>query len=359
MSSNSASAPRIAGYAQETTPLRGRAPASVQKSLTGVAFQRLLHYVMPPLGLLSFGVVALTSLEGWPIGTSVYVVTQMLTTVGYGDFTVTTMWAKLFMAFYAITVLALLAYYYNLYINVLVTWQSDCLRKYLRRSELFLNPQLRTDAKAAEHYHETNQMIAAVVSFGLFVAVGTVWFRLTEGCACDVRNNVLHHTEVPSPNCKDETYDMCVATGGHVKTGVDALYMSVITLTTIGFGDYHPRTWYGHLFACVWMLVGVATTSACFATTSSWFFGASKMTHFEAAEAVCTIDSMTFKRIDRDHSGTLSRGEFLSFVLVKYGLVEDDLVEDINRAYDVLDREGKNNVSIERIKSVQRGALST
>jgi voltage-gated potassium channel len=38
---------------------------------------------------------------------------------------------------------------------------------------------------------------------------------------------------------------------------VDALYFSVVTLTTVGYGDFAPQTDVGKLFTAVYVLVGV------------------------------------------------------------------------------------------------------
>lgn len=47
---------------------------------------------------------------------------------------------------------------------------------------------------------------------------------------------------------------------------VDALYLSVATLTTVGYGDLTPKTDAGKLFTVVYMLVGVGILLA-FVTT--------------------------------------------------------------------------------------------
>jgi voltage-gated potassium channel len=38
---------------------------------------------------------------------------------------------------------------------------------------------------------------------------------------------------------------------------VDALYFSVVTLTTVGYGDFAPQTDAGKLFTAVYVLVGI------------------------------------------------------------------------------------------------------
>jgi voltage-gated potassium channel len=45
----------------------------------------------------------------------------------------------------------------------------------------------------------------------------------------------------------------------------DAFYMALMTLTTVGYGEVHPLTFHGRVFASVLMLVGVATVFVAFA----------------------------------------------------------------------------------------------
>jgi voltage-gated potassium channel len=47
---------------------------------------------------------------------------------------------------------------------------------------------------------------------------------------------------------------------------VDAVYFSVVTLTTVGYGDFAPQTDIGKLFTAVYVLVGVGILLA-FVTT--------------------------------------------------------------------------------------------
>jgi len=50
---------------------------------------------------------------------------------------------------------------------------------------------------------------------------------------------------------------------------VDALYFSVTTLTTVGYGDFSPHTAAGKLFTVVYVLVGVGLLLAFLSTVAT------------------------------------------------------------------------------------------
>ena len=50
---------------------------------------------------------------------------------------------------------------------------------------------------------------------------------------------------------------------------VDALYFSVVTLTTVGYGDFAPQTDAGKLFTAVYVLVGVGIVLAFITTVAA------------------------------------------------------------------------------------------
>jgi len=50
---------------------------------------------------------------------------------------------------------------------------------------------------------------------------------------------------------------------------VDAFYFSVVTLTTVGYGDFAPETDAGKLFTAVYVLVGVGILLAFITTVAS------------------------------------------------------------------------------------------
>jgi voltage-gated potassium channel len=61
------------------------------------------------------------------------------------------------------------------------------------------------------------------------------------------------------------------AAHSNIKTVGNALWWAVVTLTTVGYGDYTPVTWQGRLAAAVLMFVGFAVLATITAQISSAF----------------------------------------------------------------------------------------
>ena len=49
--------------------------------------------------------------------------------------------------------------------------------------------------------------------------------------------------------------------GGNIRTAPDALWWSIATVTTVGYGDFYPVTWEGRLIAALLMITGVGVFS--------------------------------------------------------------------------------------------------
>jgi voltage-gated potassium channel len=63
------------------------------------------------------------------------------------------------------------------------------------------------------------------------------------------------------------------ATKANLTTYPRALWWSVETATTVGYGDFFPVTVWGRVIACVVMFVGITTYGMVTAAIATWFVG--------------------------------------------------------------------------------------
>jgi len=59
--------------------------------------------------------------------------------------------------------------------------------------------------------------------------------------------------------------------GANIETFPDALWWSLVTVTTVGYGDYFPVTVEGRIVAAVLMLVGISLIGVVTASVAAWF----------------------------------------------------------------------------------------
>merc|ERR1719272_368306 len=66
------------------------------------------------------GIIVGTQVENWTLLTSCYVFVQIVTTIGYGDITVTDPRMKLFMSFYVLVCILLVAGFFSDVVNSII-----------------------------------------------------------------------------------------------------------------------------------------------------------------------------------------------------------------------------------------------
>jgi voltage-gated potassium channel len=75
------------------------------------------------------------------------------------------------------------------------------------------------------------------------------------------------------------------AAGANLTSYPRALWWSVETATTVGYGDFYPVTLWGRLVACVVMFAGITTYGVVTAAIATWFVSRDRRHHHHLAEA--------------------------------------------------------------------------
>jgi len=175
---------------------------------------------------------------------------------------------------------------------------------------------------------------SAFVAFAAVLVAGTIFYAIFENCTCG-------YSESKVDGCIP---DNCEATGGYVKSVLDAWYMSCVSLTTIGFGDFAPKSIGGRVFSIIWMVLGVIAVGNFACQFSKAFLDAER----KHKQLQINVDDI-FDKIDKDGSGKLDRTEFLIFAVMEYGLLTEEDVGAINEQFDDIDEDGSGEVTKEEI----------
>jgi voltage-gated potassium channel Kch len=251
--------------------------------------------------LTGFGVYH--HLEGWDLLDSVYFTVVSVTTVGYGDLYPTTQVGMVFSIFYLAVGLVL--------VGAMISQFGQAV---LARAEEVLLRKLDDDPNDDEAPDDRWQLAMAGASVLGVLLCGTLFFALSEE----------DHWEHPART---------------------ALYFSLVTMSTVGYGDVTVSQRHSKGFAIFYILL----SSVVFATALdkvSMVYAAraaeAKKQRFLAME----LDVAGILDMDDSGDGKVDKGEFLYFGLQKMGSLEagDADVARIMEAFDTYDVDGSGSL---------------
>jgi potassium channel subfamily K len=301
---------------------------------------------------IAFGVLCIDYFEGWTYHTGIYVIVQIVTTIGYGDITVTSQKSKLFMSLYVLITLLLIANVITEAMSNLIDYEKSKMRKVMRNMEKRVRADVHNDEDARHKFAALNDFMSAFLLFSVFVAFGTIFFATYESCTCSFGETAV-------PDCIEGP--KCEETGGYTNSVIDAFYMSVITLTTVGFGDHSPKTPLGRVFGLVWMLLGVTVTGSLITAATGTIWSSKRV------ETIAGMSKELFDQMDTDSNGAINKEEFRNYLLVKFGLVANEDLQAIDSLFHVIDKCGNNDGAVSwdevntycRLKKMKTGSTSS
>jgi uncharacterized membrane protein len=301
-------------------------------------------------------------IEGWSFITAVYVMVQIITTIGYGDILIQHEAMKLWIAIYVLLGVLVLA-------GMVSNMTADLLSKQeqmLKRQFKAVSARIMGDGDQTPPSEMSRAIFRLSISFTLFLfflAAGTIFYATYEQCSCSYGRTKIEgceeFKEIPDPlHVKDselsivadgmdklnlvKDFEKCAATGGQIKTWIDSFYMSIVTLTTVGFGDHSPKSYYGRWFGVFWMLFGVVATGNFIGAASDFILAREQDGH-----KLERISDDVFTKIDFDKDGSISRAEFRSYAFLQFDMVSEDDLNRIDAIFEGIDADKNGYLTYE------------
>jgi potassium channel subfamily K len=278
--------------------------------------------------------------EGYGLVDSLYSLIQIITTVGYGDIVPETDQEKIITALIVLSSTLLMAGIVSHMIDVLLDAQAEMLAETLQAKEEQIRSEQSDQHEQANHRCKTQvvsrlaklkqQAAIQATIFVSFIVAGTLFFGFFESCACPDDFLGCH---LDPHNCEES--------GGIERSFVDTFYMTVVTITTVGYGDIVPQTLIGRIFGGLYMLFGVGSTLNLVGTLTDLLKEA-----FESDELV-KLTHEVFMKMDMDGDGNLDRHEFLRLQLIMLGLAQEEELNSIDLQFDLIDSSGDGFISKE------------
>lgn len=137
---------------------------------------------------------------------------------------------------------------------------------------------------------------------------------------------------------------------GEGKTWFQATYMSVITLSTVGFGAFTPNTTGGMVFAAFWMIFGSAALVAVVGAFTQLVVDSNTYERFDEEQSAKTI-----KKLQDDGHKEMDETQFIRFTLIQKGLCEAEDVDTLLEHFQTLseEKDGSRKVNIDALEKLE------
>lgn len=209
-------------------------PSPISKSIIKQAVFLLVIYLTLGVSIYSFNRDHYSGIETHPVVDALYFCIVTMCTIGYGDIAPLTPWTKIFAVVFVLFGFGFLDILLSGVVNYVLDLQES---------------MILTGIQTKQHHHHHHRFSAKdyIIDF----EKGRMRIRMKVGLALCV-------------------VVLCIGVGALVlhfveELGfVDSVYLSVMSVTTVGYGDRAFKTLQGRLFAAVWLLVSTLAVARAF-----------------------------------------------------------------------------------------------
>jgi len=141
---------------------------------------------------------------------------------------------------------------------------------------------------------------------------------------------------------------------GHIEgwSGLDSIYFSIITMTTVGFGDVTPFTQDGRLFAAFLLPFGLIALTIVIGLTMPELDKIGKSGEKTISDLLNELKEV----IEDDDDGTVTEEEYLIFCLKSEGKVDEDTLDILRKQFQALDADGSGELDEDDVKQLTAAA---
>merc|ERR1719310_943291 len=260
----------------------------------------------------------------------IYFMSQVITTVGYGDVTPAKIRGQVFVGLYVIGAMFIIAMVISDLTNHLVSMAKEYKHKLASEkadqaaaaggaAELTLQRSKTVKNLVAVEKPSAQPLLTALAVFAVIDLCWVAFFALNEK---------------------------------EGKTVFQAVYMSVITLSTVGFGYFTPVTEPGMVFAAFFMLFGCAALVNVITSFTELMV---KLNEWERCNEDRTAESMASLKSLTGGSDTVTEAQFMEFTLLQLQCVSEEQLQEIREVYKSL----KPSQGVVRRQSVDESLVGT
>ncbi|EOA20795.1 hypothetical protein CARUB_v10001130mg [Capsella rubella] len=284
-------------------------PTPISKSIIKQAFFLLIIYLTLGVSIYSFNRDHYSGIETHPVVDALYFCIVTMCTIGYGDIAPLTPWTKIFAVVFVLFGFGFLDILLSGVVNYVLDLQESMILTGIQTNQ--------------HHHHHRFSAKDYIIDF----EKGRMRIRMKVGLALCV-------------------VVLCIGVGALVLhfvedlDFVDSVYLSVMSVTTVGYGDRAFKTLQGRLFAAVWLLVSTLAVARAFLYLAE---ARIDRRHRKAVKLALNREITVEDLLSADtyQHGFISKSEYIVLKLKEMGKITD---KDINQVVIQFDKLDPNNL---------------
>lgn len=296
----SKTAPAMAVISDFTQPSTVPRPQFGRQSVVRQGFLLLVLYLALGVVIYWFNRHNFSATETHPIVDALYFCIVTMCTIGYGDITPNSTATKLFSILFVLVGFGFI----DILLSGMVSYVLDLQENHMLRA---VKGRGEKDVK----------------SYIIDVKKGRMRIRLKVALALGV-------------------VVLCIGIGVGVMHFVESLgwldsfYLSVMSVTTVGYGDHAFKTLHGRIFAAIWLLVSTLAVARAFLYLAE---ARVDKRHRRMAKWILGQDMTVaqFLAADIDNNGFVSKSEYVIYKLKEMGKVSEKDIMQVSEKFDRLD----------------------
>jgi Ion channel/EF hand len=129
-------------------------------------------------------------------------------------------------------------------------------------------------------------------------------------------------------------------------------------LDSLGYGDYAPRTEQEKMIALVFIPIAVGAMGVWLSSVAN-IIVESRSARYRKDLSMKELTQQDLEIMDRDGDGTVTRAEFLEFMLIAMNKIDQQLVEELRKHFDRLDIDGTGELTKNDLIQAARAKLKS
>lgn len=306
-------------------------------------------------------------LAEWTLIDSIYFAIVTFTTIGYGDLVPDSYISRVFTCFFALSGVACLGIAIGVIGNNVVEAQEKAVEQTKKMAQ---SRVLNLFGSSIPRKSSRKLRVASVGEPS----------DSDEATAVSTLDSEDSNSEAPQPDSRKSSplwqlfsrfslvlvilvaFAICVASDPGIdgdKVDIfDALYYTIITASTVGYGDFAPKTQRGRLLAIFFIPLSVGAMGHYLSSVASVIMD-SRRSSFQKQMDQHELSMQDLEIMDEDGDGLVTRAEYLEFMLVAMNKVDKDFIDEIRQSFARLDTDGTGTLSKEDMVAAARLKLRT